>query len=580
MSPYPSIDTIPAPDLYPGYADLGVQRQKLIVRERPPLRLMIDVETPEGHHARWAADERKPANTPSGLGFSSTMPGGFEQLGVTLPRKSGFDYSDLAEFSTLTAYGVGGEVAWQGRLESSPRVSGEQMAITPGAVGYQALLSDDQTVTMVYVDRQLASFGDMPTARQIGCAEGNRIPNSQGVAFAQNNADQAVVQTISDTWASPWTPTNEAWYDAGPGSEVASVYYKLVTVNEAAADWSNIVGIGSSDNGIGFANTADLTAGTATGYHTPGSTGRYALLQQRYVATPAGTAGVTSLSCWENLAVYGDHGLTPRGSDPGGLYASDVIGHAVQTWAPELSTSWAGDSTITPTSFVIPHLVFAPEPTTAGEIVTQTARFGLEDWAVWDNKTFWFHPRGARGKSWRARVGPSGLQETGPQVERIANGVIVQYQDVTSTTRTAGPPNSGADTEDSNLLDTDSANPANAAGLQRWVILQMGTTTPAGAIQIGSIFLQEQKRLSTAGQAALVGYVEDNCGVTWPAWKVRAGDTIRFVDAADPSRDRRIVKAAYEDNTKTCTIDLDSPPDGLTAFIARQSVLLAPLGLS
>jgi hypothetical protein len=60
---------------------------------------------------------------------------------------------------------------------------------------------------------------------------------------------------------------------------------------------------------------------------------------------------------------------------------------------------------------------------------------------------------------------------------------------------------------------------------------------------------------------------------------VRAGDNVTFVDAHDPVP-RRIVRASYDDATRTCQVDLDSPPEGLQALLARLSVSLAPLGLS
>jgi hypothetical protein len=163
--------------------------------------------------------------------------------------------------------------------------------------------------------------------------------------------------------------------------------------------------------------------------------------------------------------------------------------------------------------------------------------------------------------------------------QRIWNGVIVRYQDVTGETRTAGPAGSGATTESELLEDPDPLNPATQAGIQRWDILDMGgVSTAAGAIEIGRRFLEEANRLDQSGQASLVGYVEEDRGVVQPAWKVRAGDTISFVDAADTSA-RRITRASYDDDSKTCSVDLDAPPEGLNALLDRLMVSLVPLGL-
>jgi hypothetical protein len=130
----------------------------LTVRERAPLRLSVKITSPNGTPARWCLDEPDPANVPSGISFSTTMPGGFDQFSCVLPRKPSLDYPDMAEFSTVTVYGAGGEVAWQGRLETTPRTSGDQVSVTPGAVGWQAALDDDQSARMIYVDTDLTRW--------------------------------------------------------------------------------------------------------------------------------------------------------------------------------------------------------------------------------------------------------------------------------------------------------------------------------------------------------------------------------------------------------------------------------------
>ncbi len=80
------------------------------------------------------------------------MPGGFEQAALTLPRKPGIDYPDLTEFSKVTIRGAGGKIAWQGRLETTPRTSGDQLAISPGLTGYQAALADNNAAREIYID--------------------------------------------------------------------------------------------------------------------------------------------------------------------------------------------------------------------------------------------------------------------------------------------------------------------------------------------------------------------------------------------------------------------------------------------
>ena len=60
------------------------------------------------------------------------------------------------------------------------------------------------------------------------------------------------------------------------------------------------------------------------------------------------------------------------------------------------------------------------------------------------------------------------------RVERLYESVIVQYQDVDGSTRTVGPPGSGANVEDAGLADDDTDNPAVRLGITKRALLTMG----------------------------------------------------------------------------------------------------------
>ena len=109
-------------------------------------------------------------------------------------------------------------------------------------------------------------------------------------------------------------------------------------------------------------------------------------------------------------------------------------------------TDSGGNSTIEATNFIIPQLVFT-DATTAAAIITQATSYGLEDWWVDEGPTFHLASRDNHGRDWQARVGPSGLQETGPTVDQIYNGAVVTYTDVSGIARTVGPPGSGANVD-------------------------------------------------------------------------------------------------------------------------------------
>jgi hypothetical protein len=293
----------------------------------------------------------------------------------------------------------------------------------------------------------------------------------------------------------------------------------------------------------------------------------------QYIGAVAGNADEFT-SFVRRVTVWGNHGLTKQGTAPNdGVYASDVIANAIGRWCPLLRYTTGADGTIKPTSFVIPQLEFRSQ-TTAAEILKQANRFHLNDWAVWEGTrrgqpTFYYHERNSHCRYWRARVSPQKLQETGPQVDRLWNGVIVSYQDVDGSTKTVGPTGAATDATSADLLDTDPLNPINQLGIKRYARLDMGiTSTSAGATEVGRQFLVRAKDLDQSGSAEIVGHLTDDKGIVHPAWAVRAGDQISFVDAADTSY-RRVVKTSYDHDARTLQADLDSPPEGMESLLER-----------
>jgi hypothetical protein len=297
-----------------------------------------------------------------------------------------------------------------------------------------------------------------------------------------------------------------------------------------------------------------------------------------YTTGPAGADNTAFDIFLRNLRLFGNHGLTIRGStaQTEGFYASDIIRHAVAAYAPLIKLAPNGFQS---GDFIIPQSKFF-DGTTVGAIIKDSTRFGLEDWAVWNGKLLYLSPRGLNplARRWRARIGPAKLEQTGQQADRLWESIVVQFNDVDGSTKTVGPPGSGCDVESSYLKDLDPDNPANRLGMTRRDKLVMGTSTAAGAIEVGRRFLEEQKALDRSGRAVLVGHVEDDHGVIYPYSEVKAGDLATFVDAADVSY-RRIVKADHDDTNKSVTIDLDAPPEGLQAVLERLGVVLVPLGL-
>src|SRR5262249_48871066 len=126
---------------------------------------------PTGNHYRWAGDAANAHDIPSGVTSSSTMPGGFDQFTANLPRRPGTDYADLEPFSTITERSALGDIVGEYRLERTPKTSGDQMVVSPAAVGWQAHLDDDQSASLIVIDRSLSRWTSASRQRQANLGE-------------------------------------------------------------------------------------------------------------------------------------------------------------------------------------------------------------------------------------------------------------------------------------------------------------------------------------------------------------------------------------------------------------------------
>lgn len=542
------------------------------VRERPPLELSYTIKSPNGRTFRWGAEGGRSENVPQRERFSTIMPGGFETLDVSLPRSPAVSYEDLTPLSTIRVLGAGGELAGEFRLEAAPRDSGDAMSISPSAVGWQAALEDNSNCSVVIVDRDLSSWVGPSSQRKQGIYD----LGFDVIQDFSTDPDQVTgvpqLELHNDGRAGAGMVC-EAWFDARPGNAVKSVYFDYLGRN-LGAGYTGQLNSFSDDGGTGAVSGTDVVGGASPS----GTQTETFATAQRFVAfalfqlAAIGTDGTRTLRC-RRVSVWGDTGLDAHGSSPDdGILVSDAISYVVGRFAPVLGLE------VSAGTFVVPHLSFT-SPTTAVEMVRAINRFTDYEWAVWGGPTFHYHPRGARGRRWRTRVGPSRLAEVGPQVSRVWNGVVVLYQDVDGSTRSVGPPGSQAQSTDAALRDEDPENPANQAGLQRYATLDMGgVSTAAAATEVGRLLLAGYRELDHSGSAQLVGWVEDEGGRLFPSWAVRAGDTIRFTDASDPS-DRRVIRTDYDHDSRTNSIDLDAPPEGLDALLERLQVSIVSLGL-
>jgi hypothetical protein len=576
---YPSLGTYPSLATYPvepcpSGADPVLSW--LRVREKPSLNQSVMVTTPNGKTYRWGEDDPIPEKSFHSLTYGSGMPGGFDQMTATLPRKRGVDYSDLELYSNIQVFDAGGEVTGEYRLDSAPVTAGNDFVITPNAVGYQAALEDRKDCAEIFVDIDLSHWGPLSSKFRINNVVYVVVDATATPDVTTGAPSLATVGELpTDQAAANFELYAAGIYDTGAFVDVGSVYYAWTrhpNTSTTTGTWS--ISADSVDTFTSADSSGNLrAAGPSTGTLTStAADNRFirALYNADATVTPVDAPiGIF----WTVLAVYGEHGLTKRGSASAttaqGFWASDVIEYIIGTFTS------LNVGTIDATSFVIPQLEFRAA-TTAAEMVKQANRFHLHDWFVGPGQRFHYRERGTYGRSWLARVGPAKLEGTGQTTERCVTDVLVSYQAADGTPKTVGPTGSGADATDASLHDSDTQNPATAAGIESWATLDMGqVSTSAAAIQVGARFLEEVNALDHSGRAELTGHVMNDAGVLFPYSSVQAGDTITFMDAADTS-ERRIVKTTKGSNS--VSIDLDAPPEGTQALLERLGVQWTNLG--
>jgi hypothetical protein len=460
------------------------------------------------------------------------------------------------------------------RLERAPRTSGDYLVMDPAASGFQVLLSDKEEAEGVFLGADLSEWRGPSTSRRKYLNSVNR-PNQQDPNVTADSTGHAALHLeVQNGWSSPTIPVSEGWFDGGAAMRLALVLGDWIN-GAPDANFGLYVGAGPEDGETPPPYiTADLYA-ASTGHIEVGfPESRFLFVDWQYSLTPAGGEGGQYGVDLINLKVLGAHGLPLRGTWPEvGLLASDVIGYALSRWAPGLHFTAGSYGSVQASSFLISHLVFR-EPTTVQELITQALRFELLEWGVWPGQfgpTFYLNERGKRegAKRWRTRIRPAKLTETGQQMDQLYNRVVMSWQDPDGTTRTMGPIGSPFAYTDSRCEERDPENPLNEAGVIRTKHLTMeGVGSAEGAAEQSRLFLEKCRLLNTSGEATLTGYVEDEHGVEWPYYCVRAGDTIEFLDASIKGY-RYIVEATRSRKSRSVNIKLDAPPDSYEAILAE-----------
>lgn len=537
-------------------------------------RLAVAVEHADGTITRWGPDEWEAEDIPSGLTFSSSVPGGFKDCTLVLPRKITIDYPDLNLFDNVTIYRPGGKTVWEGRVAALPRSHGDSYTITVQCTGWISHLADDPAFQEIYIDRDLSNWGEPSIGRKAGVlATGSYSYGGTSFATGFQGAG-AVGPSILISFNNYGTLFEicEVVYQGG-GVDISAVDYDFY-VPRAAGEGGAVTRFVLSKNDEGLGDIAGPehrnTPVTNQVASTSESGYKYIRIQSEFTGAYLGASSGDTYG-FANIRVIGTHGLTRFGESPNdGFLASDVIANVIERACPLLNFTTGMEGSIEETDFPIPHLAFR-DPTDAATVVDNANAFNQFEYGVFEDREFFYRETDPERLCWEARLDEGAQVDLeGDDGSEVYNGVFVQYVTGDGKAHTVGPPGSGAETTSTELADTNPENPVNAHGIpSRWIILNIGqTTTEAGAIQLGRVYFAEKSLPQRRGNLTLQGTVNHPSIGTLPVSEVRAGDYIRISD--HPTNvPRRIIEANYNHDSRTLTASLDNSSHKMEAILER-----------
>lgn len=558
----------------------GPTRRVIVNREHPPSKIAVLVKAEDDTRlGRWAEDESSIENVLSGFTKTGDMPGGHGESGCSLARDPKRSYPDLGSFAKYEVQGAGGEKLWQGTIRQQPQSDGERISIEPKAVGDKQFLEDDEAVVGPgFISKDLSKWSEPTTQRRINLLSASYAPAGVSASSAAAGAGSAEASLIWDFTSvnkasgTPY-PGAEMWFD-GDGVLIGGLIFDQH--GDTSTTWTKAAGLSPDDLAVAGTvktspNYSGIEESAGQGLSAEGSAFTHAYFQAWYTGTFVGQ--MTNLWRVANVTVLGDQELPHHGVWPNiGYLAKQMIPFIIE--GSGLTTK---DELLEDDEFIIPQAWFS-EPATRMSKLVEVTKYGLLDWFVFNDRILQYRKPSAYGRKWRLSPGSGAPKNSGPDTERIFDRLMVSWQDVDGTTKTAGPAGSGAQFTDSRLQITDERNAAVAAKRPRGKLLALnGTCELEPAIRVGMRFLEEAQNLAQSGEATITGYCQDQYGIWYPAAYVQPGDW-----AADPGTQnyRKITNVNYSHDSVTASVTLGAPPEGLGALESRFSAKLIELGLS
>lgn len=499
-----------------------------------------------------------------GLNFSTADPGGCETLGFSLPSIANMPLpgDTVVLFSGLTCV-FRGRVEEPGQDYKGRRVSGSITAIGDGAA------LKDTPYSMVYVDRDLNRWGPMSRARRQAFGGTASIVGNDPTVEPDPTAGSPRVKTgMTGPWGAPIY--SEALYDAGQGNLIGSVYYAWYlggTVSATDGNWYATVGTLSNDTWTAYEATPDLVVGATSGSGTivAGAGRRFSALQHHYMVA-AGANGTEYPITWD-LVVYGDHGLTKRGTAPEGFYTGDIVRHALSR-----ATGIRVGNIQLNTAYIVPHSVYYT-PAYPEQVVDDMALLEGYHWGVWpvpegDASQLDFQPPPPEPTCVVSRYECDPVQMS-QRLSELHDSITVMYQTV------------GGATEQ---VTVTRPNPRLPSSISRRAVVSSGTDTAASATTFGAMLLAlEEQQSRAAGSITVHGSVMDSRGQRIGVDCLRAGvDRIKITDlpnsgpmggidtrAFDTFHIRRTEVTYDQEGVPTARLELDAGANLIEVLQAR-----------
>lgn len=526
---------------------------------------MVEVASATG--ARTYFDPTGPARRrPQGMVLRTRLGEGFADSSFGVVYELDRDNKDVGLLDDVTVFGVDGSTASEGRVTALPRAGNTLMVQLAGHMAQ----GKDRKVSEIIVDRDMNSWHGPSTG-----AKANEFTAGYYLREGLIQQDEfqglpAVVLRMTGPWAaSPAGSECVMFYGSQAGPKVRSLYVNRSQkgINYADTSWNLRIYAYDRDDFTGGGDTLSSARSDLAAYFTA-PVGRTYFAFDMWNTQANGNAAADYDLTHRKVAVYGDHGLTIRGSvDPGGFYASDVIRYLVEKYCPNLNTTGVVDTT-----YVIPHLVF--DQVFPYDALLEINKFHLWNLAVYDDKTLYFEPFDLANADWEVRLTDPGVEVElqGDSTDSLANGIVVTYTDVATGVVNRITPDQYAE-----LTDASLDNPVNEHGLEIWTDVELSSpTTLDGALQIGRILLAEYNTPRQPGTIRFTGHVRDRYGHWQQGWKVRSGQTISIIDrtGAIPAIPRRVTETEWNDETKQMSITIDGPPARIEAVLDRLATAL------